>query len=114
MGPTPDVLGPAPSVPGMGTLNSSWRPRTFGMGTEALGEAARAVQGPPGGLSLCQRPGTCWPLAEGSNSPAARHENFFRASSFPPSSARRGSGGSPKKKSRQKKKKKKKEKRGKR
>merc|ERR1712078_488032 len=88
--------------------NSSWRPRTFVMGTEALGEAARAVQGPPGGLSLSQRPATCWPLAEGSNSPAARHENFFRASSFPPSSARRGSGGSPKRKSRQKKKKKKK------
>ena len=37
------------------------------MGTEALGEAARAVQGPPGGLSLCQRPGTRWPLAEGSH-----------------------------------------------
>merc|ERR1712078_405471 len=97
--------------------NSSWRPRTFGMGTEALGEAARAVQGPPGGLSLCQRPGTRWPLAEGSHLLASGRGQQLAGSEardllsrvvLPSELSATGLGGIPKKKKPAEKKKKKK------
>ena len=91
------------------------------MGTEALGEAARAVQGPPGGLSLSQRPGTRWPLAEGSHLLASGRGQQLAGSEarellsrvvLPSELSATGLGGIPKKKKPAEKKKK--EKRGKR